>query len=90
MANGEKCVVGVNYEDVTRMVDLALKTVGIGDRQGLNAVAVLLCASELAILLSVDDWCLLEDSSVTIATLRSKAYDSACSVFLQFKDYRRS
>jgi hypothetical protein len=90
MAKRELCVMGVANMDACNVVEFAYKTVGVGRSQGLNAVALLLCAAELAVLVSEEDWCLLEDKCVTIETLRNKARDSASRVFLQFKNYRAS
>jgi len=90
MENSERCVVGVFNRDISHVLDYAFALVGHERGSGLNAVALLLASAELAILVAEDDWCLIEDKSVTIETLRRKAVDSASRVFLQFKHYEAS
>lgn len=90
MEKTKYCVVGVLNGDVCHVLDYAMAL--IGDSQGaiLNVVAVLLAASELSILLAKEGWCIEQDQCGTIETLRTKARDSASSIFLQFKDSQPS
>ena len=86
MNKNKHCVVGVFYRDVSHVLDYAFALVGHERGSSLNAVALLLSASELAVLMTKEDWCLIEDEDVTIETLRIKARSTALGVFGQFKD----